>query len=72
MALGGRYQMPRVVPTRSLPVQRRATGCGPQSPRQVNHGTEMDAEKIDWLVRNIVIWGIGGIAVILAAQRFLF
>ena len=32
----------------------------------------MDADKIDGIVRAVVVWGIGAVAVVLAAQKFLF
>lgn len=32
----------------------------------------MDAEKIDAVVRAVAVWGIVGVAVVLAAQKFLF
>jgi hypothetical protein len=36
------------------------------------HGNEMDAEKFDWIARNALIWGIGGVALILALQKYIF
>ena len=32
----------------------------------------MDAEKFDVIVRTLFMWGIGAVAVALAAQKFLF
>lgn len=32
----------------------------------------MDAEKIDAILRGVLVWGLAGVAVVLAAQRYLF
>ncbi|QEG00314.1 hypothetical protein Mal15_43840 [Stieleria maiorica] len=32
----------------------------------------MDADKIDAIVRSVVVYGIGLVALVLAAQKFLF
>ena len=32
----------------------------------------MDADKIDGIVRSVVIWGLGAVAVALAAQKYIF
>lgn len=31
----------------------------------------MDADRFDWIVRNVVIWGIGLVAIALVIQKFV-